>query len=401
MNTFIHRGFAYRGLLILAWLYSSATLAQSPAPEPASPSHEVSAVMLSDQQIRNLGIETIAVERGVANARAIYPAQVVLPPDQEYRISAPGDSQVQQVLVMENQAVKRGDPLLLISSQTFGERSLALVESHSRWNLARQNVQRDQELLAEGIISSRRVDEAKAAENDARAAFAQARSALIAAGLDESAITELTRQGKASNTLTVRAPVAGVVVELQAKPGWRSLEGAPLLRLVKREKLWVDVQIPAHQAGFWPVDTPFHLADGTEARLLNLSPTTSNAQTRVLRGLINNPPMHLLAGSYQQAQLPLNQGDAWDLPLSAIARRGAQAYVFVRTDSGFIALPIEVLASGGQRALVKGALQEKQEIAATSVVALKAAWLMGLDSEPDLAKSAADNSHPTAIVETR
>ncbi len=365
---------AQRWLLAVACLSCWSVSAQTLSPIP-----------ISDQQIRNLGIETIQLEPQAASASGRYPAQVVLPPNQEYRLSALENSLVQQVLVLENQVVKAGEPLLVISSQSLGELSLALIENHSRWKLAQQNLERDQELLAEGIIPSRRLEESKAGERDARAALTQARSALTAAGVDDSGVDGLIQQGKASNTLTLRAPVAGTVTELIAKPGWRNSDGMPLLRLVKREQLWVDVQIPANQAGLWPTNTRFQLADGTEARLLNLSPVTSAAQTRVLRGLIENPPKHLLPGTYQQALLPLSKDKSWDLPLSAIARRGAQAYVFIRTPHGFDALPVEVVASGGQRALINGALHAGTEIAATSVVALKAAWLSHLESEPESA----------------
>ncbi len=366
------------------WLMAAAWVSLCAVPASALAA-QVSPIPINDQQIRNLGIETIQLESRAASASGRYPAQIVLPPHQEYRLGAPENSLVQQVLVLENQPVRAGDPLLVISSQSLGELSLALIENHSRCKLAQQNLERDQELLAEGIIPSRRLEESKANERDARAALTQARSALAAAGVDEKGVEGLIQQGKASNTLTLRAPVAGVVTELAAKPGWRNSDGLPLLRLVKRDQLWVDVQIPASQAGLWPADTLFQLADGTEAKLLNLSPITSAAQTRVLRGLIENPPAQLLPGSYQQALLPLSKDQTWDLPLNAIARRGAQAYVFIRTDKGFNALPIEVVASGGQRALVSGNLQSGAEIAAAGVVALKAAWLSHLDSEPESA----------------
>lgn len=376
-------------LIVLACIPSGSVSASTPSP---------TSVPISDQQIRNLGIETIHLDTGAASASGRYPAQVVLPPDQEYRLSAPDNSLVQQVLVLENQPVASGTPLLVISSQSLGELSLALIESHSRWQLALQNRERDRELLNEGIIPSRRLEESKANERDAGAALTQARSALAAAGVDEQGIEELLRKGKASNSLTLRAPIAGIVTELQAKPGWRNTNGLPLLLLVKREQLWVDVQIPANQAGLWPAGTQFQLADGTEARLLSLSPTTSAAQTRVLRGLIDKPPAHLLPGSYQQALLPLSKDQAWDLPLGAIARRGPQAYVFVRTDKGFDARPIDVVASGGQRALVSGNLQRGIEIAAVGVVALKAAWINHLDSQPEPA-AAASRPQATPLAE--
>ncbi len=72
--------------------------------------------------------------------------------------------------------------------------------------------------------------------------------------------------------------------------------------------------------------------------------------------------------------MPLNTA-GWALPLPAIARQDDKAYVFVRTDKGFVATPVQVINSAGQALRVKGSLRPGQEIATTSVIGLKAAWL--------------------------
>jgi membrane fusion protein, heavy metal efflux system len=77
-----------------------------------------------------------------------------------------------------------------------------------------------------------------------------------------------------------------------------------------------------------------------------------------------------------QAQVPLagTQG-AWTLPLAAVVRQGEQAHVFVRTAQGFVAQPVEVVASSGPSVSVAGPLKVGDQIAISSVIALKAAWL--------------------------
>jgi multidrug efflux pump subunit AcrA (membrane-fusion protein) len=58
-----------------------------------------------------------------------------------------------------------------------------------------------------------------------------------------------------------------------------------------------------------------------------------------------------------------------------VARDDGKAYVFVRSGDGFRARPVTVLASGGNALRIKGDLQAGQQIAISSVIALKAAWL--------------------------
>jgi hypothetical protein len=49
--------------------------------------------------------------------------------------------------------------------------------------------------------------------------------------------------------------------------------------------------------------------------------------------------------------------------------------VFVLTQDGFEARPVKILASAGQRVRIQGPLKAGEEIAVSSVVALKGAWL--------------------------
>ena len=70
----------------------------------------------------------------------------------------------------------------------------------------------------------------------------------------------------------------------------------------------------------------------------------------------------------------MDVADAWDVPLSALVRDGDRAFVFVRIDGHFVATPVTVVASTGQRAKVSGPLTAGQRVAAAGVITLKAAW---------------------------
>ena len=66
---------------------------------------------------------------------------------------------------------------------------------------------------------------------------------------------------------------------------------------------------------------------------------------------------------------------SWPLPVASVVRQGDKAYVFVRTPKGFLAQQVTVLNSAGASVQVQGPLKAGQDIAVTSVIALKAAWL--------------------------
>ena len=84
----------------------------------------------------------------------------------------------------------------------------------------------------------------------------------------------------------------------------------------------------------------------------------------------------LRPGEVVQVKVPFAENAAgWALPLPAIARQDDKAYVFVRTEKGFVAQPVNVISSAGQSVQITGNLRAGQQVATGSVIALKAAWL--------------------------
>ena len=83
----------------------------------------------------------------------------------------------------------------------------------------------------------------------------------------------------------------------------------------------------------------------------------------------------VLAGDIDATWVGLDKFKGWPVPVVSVVRQGDKAYVFVRTLKGFLAQPVTVLNSAGALVQVQGPLKTGQEIAVTSVIALKAAWL--------------------------
>jgi len=93
----------------------------------------------------------------------------------------------------------------------------------------------------------------------------------------------------------------------------------------------------------------------------------------------------LRPGEMVVVELPVSSkpgsGEAWEIPLAAVAHDGNQAYVFVRTTDGFEARPVTVQASAGQAVRVQGALKVGDRVAVSGVVSLKGAWLEGKEGK--------------------
>lgn len=332
---------------------------------------------VSDAQLKALGITLQRLDRPIDIPGLVYPARVVVPPQHERVLSAPLAGLVEQILVAEHQSVKRGDPLLRMSSPEFGELQLSLLEAANRDQLARKTLERERMLFKDGIIPRRRVYEAELAASDSEARLGQSSAALRLAGLDAQGIERIAAGGVLMDALTLHARENGTVLALEVKPGQQVRDADPLLRIADLAELWLDIEIPVDRASGWSKEQTIIIV-GSEltARALSVSAQVSESQTVTLRARIVAGNANLGPGEFVQARVPFaNRAGAWAVPIAAVVREDGNPYVFVRTASGFAARQVNVVASAAQSVSVEGDLKPGDEIAVSSVIALKAAWL--------------------------
>lgn len=361
------------GVLLMAGLCARA-LAAPPASEFA----------VTPAQMQSLGITLLKIEGPGAIRGMAYPAKVVVPPNAEQVVSAPVDGVVDRLLVGSQESVRGGQPLLRLASPEYGELQLKLMEAAGRARLSQTRLVRERQLFGEGIIPERRVQEAEAAERSDTGRVRQAEAALRLAGADASALKRIGEGGRLDDGLVVRARAAGLVLAVDVKPGQRVKEADALVHMANLSELWLDIQVPADRQGQALPKTGEIMVSGREVAAIPLSvgAMVSDSQTVTLRARVIRGAAKLRPGEIVQAQVPFAAADGgWALPLQAIARQDHQAYVFVRSAKGFVATPVTVLSSAGQSVQVSGSLRANQEVAASSVIALKAAWLGKSGSE--------------------
>ena len=348
------------------------------APTSASASTQPKAYFaVTPAQLQALGIRLQMLDRPTQISGLTYPARVVVPPQQEQVLSAPVAGLVDRILVAEHQTVRRGEPLLRLTSPEFGELQLALMEAANRDRLTQRTLERERKLFKEGIIPQRRVYEAGIAADDSRARLRQSQAALRLAGLDAGSIGRVADGGGLMDGVVLRAREAGTILALQVKPGQRVARADPLLRVANLSELWLDIQIPADHANTWSKDRKITIVGSDlTATPMSASALVSESQTVTLRAKIDPGNARVSPGEFVQVQVPFaGNASTWAVPIASVVRQDGNAYVFVRTASGFSARPVTVVASAAQSVSVEGALEPGDAIAVSNVIALKAAWL--------------------------
>ena len=343
---------------------------------------------VASSQVQALGIQTAPLQRQSQNqadsVRTSYPAQVVIPPHAEQVIASPVKGLISQLLVQPNDTVRAGDPLIRIASTEFGQQQLQLLQANSRAGLAAQASQREQALFAEGLIAQRRVQQAQANLRDAEAALKQAKAALRLMGMSGTSIDKVVATGNPQESLVLVAAQGGVITHLTAKLGQRVDPTTALLNLVQTGTLWIEIQVPVTDSALWLPGTKLNvMGRSVIAQIMSRSAMVeAGSQMVTLRALVQGKSNLLHPGEVLSVELPAGAtSGAWELPLSAVAHDGKQAYVFVRTADGFDARAVLVSASAGQRVQIQGPVKAGEEIAVSGVVALKGAWMNQKDAE--------------------
>lgn len=252
----------------------------------------------------------------------------------EATVSAPlaGVLSVSRTLPFVGQRVAKGQVVAVIEPPTrpdggIGQLSSAYGEAKSRLNLAQLEYDRAKRLHEAKIAPKKRVEEAEAALESARAVLAPL----------EKSVKSVS--GANGGRIEVRAPISGTVVEVAAGNGRGVEAGQPIVRIANTGTLWLKTSIPAMEAGKLPAkpDAAFTVAGMTEefaAPTLVSVGDMLDPQTRTLPVIfaVPNPGGRLKAGMFATVTVRTGSvAEALTLPKEALFDDEGRWFVFIHT----------------------------------------------------------------------
>lgn len=332
---------------------------------------------LTAAQQQALGVVVQPLQPAGRAPGGAYPARLTPAPGGERVVSALQEGLVSRVLVVEGQAVKAGTPLLELQVPALLDMQLALLKADGRNRLAQTTLQRNRQMLAEGLIAGKRVMEA---EIEAAAAAAELRTAALSlklAGMSDAQLTRLSARQQAEPVLTLTAPMAGQVSGLKVTPGQRVPAAEELLRVVSGRELWVDAEAPLDAVARFRLGGKAAVGGGAaEATVVSVAAQSGNAQSVRIRARLLTPLPGGLPGMATTLGETGGGNAGWQVPRAAVTRISGKSAVFVQRPGGFA--PVTVTATGDDRtAVISGALRGDEHVAVSGVSALRNAWQAG------------------------
>lgn len=341
--------------------------AQAPTAEGATAD---GAITMTDAQIRANGIGLDVAGPAAIQERLHLPAQVKVDAERSVAIAAPVAGLVQAVRVSPGAVVKKGDPLVLLQSPDIAQWRAEQASALARLELARTVFQREQALWEQRISARQDLDQARTALREAEIAVQAARQRLSALGI--------AAAGEGA-TATLRAPLAGVVLERPAVPGMAAAPGKPLAAIADLSRVWIEAAVPTEHLAQVRIGMPARISATALPQELEgsvafidpvLGETTRMAMARIE---LPNPGLRLRPGMLASVDLMGRQAEAAvTVAADAVQTIHERTVVFVRTPTGFAPRTVVLGRSDGKRSEIVQGLDAGSRYAASGSYLLKA-----------------------------
>jgi membrane fusion protein, heavy metal efflux system len=332
------------------------------------------AVKLSPEQATSLGVRVVHPVASPTDKSLPYPAQIVIPTPQLWVVSSPVAGMVTGLSVARGDRVNAGQPLVVMESPSFVSQQRDYLQAVAQEALTAQQLTRNTQLFQSNAVPQRVLEASQTEARQANIVVAERRQMLRLCGLSDDAISKLIAEAAINATLSVVAPRSATVVDTMISPGQRVEQTASLIKLAQLSPLWVEIAIPASNIRAIRPGAKVEV-DGytTPGQVVLVSETVdAPTQTILVRAEVPNTG-ELRPGQTAQARIGFasSSENAWELPYSALIRRGEQASLFVATQGGFRLVPVTLLEEDQDHVVVSGAITEKDEIAVGGISALR------------------------------
>ncbi|WP_456380184.1 efflux RND transporter periplasmic adaptor subunit [Thiolapillus sp.] len=285
-------------------------------------------VHLNEEQLRTAGIVIEALHPQPVAEEIEAPGEVTLNTYATSQITPRIDAQVVKRHVYLGDTVKKGQPLVLLSSATMAEAQGALLIAAKEWQRVKN--------LGKKVVSEQRYLES-------RITYQQAYSRLLAYGMTEEQTRQLVRNSaisKADGSFTLLSPQDGTVIKDDFIVGQMIHPGDLLFEITDESTIWVEARVNPNVMRQVRIGGPVRISYGGEwisGKVIQIHHALDETtRTMAVRLEIPNPGDHLHPGQFVTARIQVgNSNPAISLPIDAVMRSpDGDWQVFVENSPG-------------------------------------------------------------------
>jgi membrane fusion protein, heavy metal efflux system len=269
---------------------------------------------------------------------------------------------VSRIMVSPGQVVKKGQPMLYVSSPDYSQLRAAYLKARDAHSLAHKNYLRAQDLYAHHAIAERDLQTAESAEIQAQADLQSSEQSLKILGIPR---PDTLIENPTSPEVPLLAPISGEAVERQCSPGQVLQAGQTQCFTISDMRIvWVLANVYENQLAYVHVGDPVAMKTDAYPDVfhgkISFMGAALDATSRTLQARIDttNPARRLKKDMYVTATVVAGKIDNALLVPDAAVLRDAENEPFVYVTAGqdqFIRRPVKLgQSSDGKTQIVTG-----------------------------------------------
>jgi cobalt-zinc-cadmium efflux system membrane fusion protein len=277
---------------------------------------------------------------------------------------------VSRILVSPGQQVKKGQPMLYVSSPDYSQLRANYLKARDAHSLAHKNYLRSQDLFAHHAIAERDLQAAESAEIQAQADQQAAEQSLKILGIPR---PDTLIENPTSPEIPVLAPISGEAVERLCAPGQVIQAGqTQCFTISNMTTVWVLANVYENQLAYVHVGDPLTMKTDAYPEVFHgrisfmgaaLDPTSRTLQARIDT---RNPEGRLKKDMYVTATVVAGKIDnALLVPDAAVLRDAEnEPFVYVAvTQDQFARRPVKLGESSEGKTQIVSGLQSGERVA--------------------------------------
>jgi cobalt-zinc-cadmium efflux system membrane fusion protein len=338
-------------------------------------------VRLPDALARSAGLESTRVSATELASTLDVVGTVEFDQQHVADVGARIEGRIVRVLVSVGETVEEGQPLAQIESPELGEVMAELLAARARREAARTSADREQGLRQRQLTTARTLETASARADALDAEVRGIEQRLLALGVTEGELRQMERTGTPIRRITLRAPIAGEVVERHAHLGQVVSPTEPLLRIADLTSLWVMLEVyerdlaRVHERDAVEILSEAYPGATFSGSVDHIDATIDErTRTASVRIVVANAERRLRPGQFVHALLSTGgpRRNAIVLPRSAIVQLEGLPSVFLARGQGqYEPRAVQLGAAMSDRVEITAGVSAGEEVVVQGAFALK------------------------------
>lgn len=303
--------------------------------------HHGKEVMLTQKQIRLMGIQLSKIEPQNINGYIKVNGEIMLNPDNESKVGSIIPGRVAKIYVNEGSIVSKGQTIALIENPDLINAQVEYLEAKHEFEHSKSEFDRQQKLASENIGSKKDLAKINAGYEHAVIGLKSAEQKLQSYKISIPNLEnyeDIANHNELQRYYPVTSPISGSIASRHVTVGQYIEPSIDMFHIVNTSSVNVDLsifekdlsRIKVGQKVIIEAGTPTDKSYEGKVSFVNKIFDDRNRTVKV-RVTVNNKSQELYPFMFVTAKIYVNDGYVPAIPVSAIESEGESKYIFVKT----------------------------------------------------------------------